>query len=145
MAILGALNSLAVHRLKWTRSELPPVAQKTLVDLEKTMSSDSSFKTYRDTLMQCQPPCIPYLGTYLTDLVFVDENPDFIGNLINFSKRRLVYHVICQFLQYRLPYPIMPVYQVNSLLSKLPQLDEAELFSLSLAREPRKANRNEIL
>ncbi len=40
-------------------------------DLEQIMSSDSSFRAYRTRLAGSDPPCIPYLGVYLTDLTFV--------------------------------------------------------------------------
>ena len=49
----------------------------------------------REALHRCDPPCIPYLGMYLTDLSFIEEGtPNFTedGGLLNFSKMRMVSH-----------------------------------------------------
>jgi hypothetical protein len=55
------------------------------------VSSDGRFKNLRDAMHKFDPPCIPYLGMYLMDLVFIEEStPDFTdNNLVNFSKLRM--------------------------------------------------------
>lgn len=153
MAIIAGLSFSSVFRLRWTREEMPAQTQKTMKELEQIMSSESSFKVYRHRLAASDPPCIPYLGVYLTDLTFMDENPDNITvetsngpvSLINFAKRKMVYNVISLVQQYQQrAYNLQPVHQIVQFLTKLPAMDEQELYLLSLKREPRKVQRADI-
>jgi son of sevenless-like protein len=43
-------------------------------------------------LNRVDPPCVPYLGLYLSDLTFIEESSQDISDkkLINFSKMRMV-------------------------------------------------------
>lgn len=41
-------------------------------ELEAIMGMEGSFKVYRQTLVEATPPCVPYIGVYLTDLVFIE-------------------------------------------------------------------------
>ena len=61
MAILAGLNWASVHRLHWTRKELPPSSTKALEELERALSSEKSFQSYRNMLAEVNPPAIPYL------------------------------------------------------------------------------------
>lgn len=67
-------------------------SKQTIEKLQMIVSSDGRFRALRDALHRCDPPCIPYLGMYLTDLSFIEEGtPNFTQEgLLNFSKMRMV-------------------------------------------------------
>jgi hypothetical protein len=48
------------------------------------------LKILRDAVHQANPPLVPYLGVYLSDLTFIEDgNADTVHNgLINFDKQR---------------------------------------------------------
>lgn len=125
-------------------------------ELSDLMDSNQSYRKFRDVLHSVDPPCIPYLGMYLTDLTFIEEgNPNNIHPpdadegvlLINFSKRKLVYNVILEIQQYQqTAYNLQPVEQIQTFLRKFPNnLDDSELWKMSLKREPRNADWNDLL
>ena len=60
--------------------------------LQNTVSSDGRFKNLREALRRCDPPCIPYIGMYLSDLSFIEEGTPTTteDGLLNFSKMRMV-------------------------------------------------------
>eukprot|EP01111_Echinosteliopsis_oligospora_P014929 TRINITY_DN5748_c1_g1_i1.p1 TRINITY_DN5748_c1_g1~~TRINITY_DN5748_c1_g1_i1.p1 ORF type:complete len:673 (+),score=164.12 TRINITY_DN5748_c1_g1_i1:79-2019(+) len=114
MAILAGLNASSVHRLKWTREEMPRQVHQVYESLQAALSSNQAYREYRNLLSHANPPCIPYLGVYLTDLTFVEDgNPDDIHGLINFTKRKYVYLSIDKVKQYQdTAYNLQPVYQI---------------------------------
>jgi hypothetical protein len=69
--------------------------KQTIEKLQTIVSSDGRFRSLRDALHRCDPPCIPYLGMYLTDLSFIEEGtPNFTEDgLLNFSKMRMVFNI----------------------------------------------------
>ncbi|KAJ6252377.1 guanine nucleotide exchange factor [Anaeramoeba flamelloides] len=146
ISILSGLNSASIHRLKFTWGDLPKTTDELFKTLVTQMSSDQAYKIYRNILHGLNPPCIPYLGVYLTDLTFIEDgNPNKIDGLINFYKRRLVYAVIEEIKQYQLkPYYFQAIHQISTHLEKLKIWDENECYSKSLKYEPRKAKKSAI-
>jgi son of sevenless-like protein len=78
-AIISGLQLSSINRLKFTREKIPKKIQQTFDSLVELMNNQRSFKVYRDTLAAQTPPCIPYLGVYLTDLTFIEDgNHDYL-------------------------------------------------------------------
>jgi len=147
MAIVAGLNQACILRLKYTVALAPKGLLKTLSILETKLSAIGSYREYRATIKSIAPPVIPYIGVYLTDLIFIEEgNPDEIDGLINFHKRRLIHNVLVDVRQYQqLGYVTIqsdPI--LTSFLKQLPFIGEKELFDLSLLREPRGAAKEDI-
>lgn len=95
MAIVAALQSSSVYRLKHTWSMIPASHKKAFESLCDLTTNAGNYKQYRRIIASVKPPCIPYIGIYLTDLTFIrDGNPNDImveeNKLINFSKRRML-------------------------------------------------------
>ncbi|GAB0205996.1 ras-specific guanine nucleotide-releasing factor 2 [Grus japonensis] len=96
---------------------------------------------FRRIPYDCNPPAVPYLGMYLTDLAFIEEGtPNFTEEgLVNFSKMRMISHIIREIRQFQqTSYRIEHQQKVTHyLLDKTLIIDEDTLYELSLKIEPR--------
>ncbi|XP_060762962.1 ras-specific guanine nucleotide-releasing factor 2 [Neoarius graeffei] len=141
LEITSALNRSAIYRLKKTWAKISKQTRALMDKLQKTVSSEGRFKNLRETLKNCNPPCVPYLGMYLTDLAFIEEGtPNFTEEgLVNFSKMRMISHIIREIRQFQqTPYRIEHQPKVSQyLLDKALIMDEDTLYDLSLKIEPR--------
>ena len=143
MAILSGINSTAVTRLKftWNLVQQTPLF-KIHQSLEFQMSSDKAFSTYRKLIKSAQNPCVPYLGVFLRDLLYIDESHKDMktDGSLNLSKFLMIGDVILliQSFQNR-GYEgfIDPVF-IKMLFSQT-ALDEEEAYTRSLELEPREA------
>jgi hypothetical protein len=143
MEVLAGIDNSAIYRLKRTWALVGQKYHKLYDRLKAQMSSSGAYKAQRDALHQCKPPCVPYLGMYLTDLTFIEDgNKDDVehqGNrLINFRKRRLLAAVLTEIQIYQqTPYCLTPITYIQLYLMGEKPPNNEELFQLSLQIEPR--------
>ncbi|KAJ2484356.1 hypothetical protein EV174_002493 [Coemansia sp. RSA 2320] len=78
MAVKAAIFCAAVMRLKQTWSLLPKKFNVLSKRLHAAMDPDHNYANYRAILRRSQPPLLPFLGLYLTDLTFLEDgNPTY--------------------------------------------------------------------
>jgi len=149
-SIISALATAPIHRLTRTWQQVNGKTKDILESMRKLMASTKNFAEYRDFLHKANPPCIPFLGVYLTDLTFIEDGiPSIIKktNLINFAKHAKTAEVISDIQQYQnAPYPLQPVPELQDyILSNMRTAgDVHEMYELSLAVEPREREDEKI-
>uniref|UniRef100_A0A672LXT7 Ras protein specific guanine nucleotide releasing factor 2 n=1 Tax=Sinocyclocheilus grahami TaxID=75366 RepID=A0A672LXT7_SINGR len=130
LEITSTLNRSAIYRLKKTWVKVCKQTKALMDRLQKIVSSEGRFKNLRETLKNCNPPCVPYL----------EGTPNFTEEgLVNFSKMRMISHIIREIRQFQqAPYRIDLQPKVTQfLLDKTLVMDEDTLYELSLKIEPR--------
>ncbi|KXN69700.1 cell division control protein [Conidiobolus coronatus NRRL 28638] len=151
MAILAGFNMAPVFRLKRTWDLIAGKPLIILETLKKTMDSSKNFAEYRELLHSVNPPCVPFLGVYLTDLTFnEDGNPNYmpkLPHLINFGKQAKTAEIIREIQGYQNShYNLDAVAEIQDYLtdqiSKAKNL--AQLYELSLQMEPKEREDEKI-
>ncbi|NXC01050.1 GNDS protein, partial [Orthonyx spaldingii] len=167
-AILSALQCNSVHRLKKTWDEVLRESFRTFHELSEIFSDENNHSLSRELLikegtskfatleinpkraqkrqqqqreMGVMQGTIPYLGTFLTDLVMLDTAmKDFLdGGLINFEKRRKEFEVIAQIKLLQSAcnnYSFTQEDQFVEWFHSLERLSDAESYGLSCEIEP---------
>jgi len=108
--------------------------------MTKLMSNESNYKNYRERLRGSNPPVVPYLGMYLTDLIFIENgNPDKTKeNHINFDKSRLIARVIKEIQSYQQsPYNLKKIPEFEIYFNNLKCLSESDIHQYSMLCEPK--------
>ncbi|XP_067411532.1 ras-specific guanine nucleotide-releasing factor 1 isoform X1 [Emydura macquarii macquarii] len=141
LEITSSLNRSAIFRLKKTWLKVSKQTKALIDKLQRLVSSEGRFKNLREALKNCDPPCVPYLGMYLTDLAFIEEGtPNYTEDgLVNFSKMRMISHIIREIRQFQqTSYKIEHQAKVTQyLLDQSFVMDEESLYESSLRIEPK--------
>lgn len=143
MAIVSALSSAAIHRLKRTWGNIGSRTHALLDSMNKLMMSTNNFQDYRCFIGAVNPPAIPFLGVFLNDLNAIEDSidgsPD-SANGINMSRRLKMAELIKDFVQYQeMGYNYIEIAPIQVLLNtgflKAAPIDKQ--YETSLALEPR--------
>ncbi|KAM9585577.1 LOW QUALITY PROTEIN: ral guanine nucleotide dissociation stimulator-like 2, partial [Morphnus guianensis] len=157
-AIISALQSSPVHRLRQSY-ETSRDAQRSYEELSAICSEQDNYSASRQLLLQDPPPepptrrqprrppqqrsmgVVPYLGTFLRDLVMLDAamKDELEDGYINFDKRRKEFEVLAQVRELQglcRGYRLHPQPRFRRWLRTLRPLPEARSHSLSYEIEP---------
>ncbi|KAI0304394.1 ras GEF [Multifurca ochricompacta] len=145
IAIVSGLNSPPIRRLKRTWEQINQRFMTMLGACEMTIDSNKNFSNYRSLLQRITPPCVPFIGLYLTTLTFIQDGaPNNIGTLVNFRKRQKAAEVIEEIQKWQSkPFNFAKVDLIHDYImdclnkfNNRPDVSD-EFWNLSLEREPR--------
>ncbi|KAK9856235.1 Cell division control protein [Penicillium brevicompactum] len=162
MAIICSLNLSMISRLKRTWDI---VSQKTKIALEHLrgiVDVSRNYAVLRQRLQNHVPPCLPFVGTYLTDLTFVDHGNQSSRTLstnesemdvINFDKHMKTARIISELQRFQIPHRLTEVpelqawmqnelVRVRSLRSHGDETTNQQFYRRSLVLEPREQSRS---
>ncbi|KAF8967114.1 ras guanine nucleotide exchange factor domain-containing protein [Flammula alnicola] len=146
IAITSGLNTPPIRRLKRTWEQVNQRFMAQFGACEMTIDSNKNFTKYRSLMASVTPPCVPFIGVFLSTLTFIqDGNPDNLsGGLVNFRKRQKASEVINDIKRWQAqPFNFQPLPSVISYINdSLNQFTDTRassehFWSLSLEREPR--------
>ncbi|KAI0884910.1 ras GEF [Annulohypoxylon maeteangense] len=157
MSIVCSLNNSIISRLRKTWDLVSPKRREMLKSLQAVVEPANNNKVLRARLQGHVPPCLPFLGMFLTDLTFVDiGNPptkqlpsagatDSGLTVINFDKHTRTAKIIGELQRFQIPYRLteIPDMQewIQAQVTRVKELDQGNVqvsyYRKSLLLEPR--------
>ncbi|KAL8740838.1 MAG: hypothetical protein Q9190_006496 [Brigantiaea leucoxantha] len=160
MAIICSLNSSTILRLKLTWDQVSSKTKTKLENLKQVVDVSRNYAVLRQRLQNTVPPCLPFVGTYLTDLTFVDvgnqttrqlpagDNDEQSVPVINFDKHMKTAKIISEFQRFQIPYRLTEVPElqtwIQDQLVRVRSSDQTNVqnyYRRSLLLEPRGTQR----
>ena len=157
MAIICSLNSSTIMRLERTWDFVSQKRKDILKVLQDIVEPTKNHAVLRQRLQEHVPPCLPFVGTYLTDLTFVDignpatkQLPGMSGedsiSVINFDKHSRTAKIIGELQRFQIPYRLTEVPELQEWLQAQivrvrcsnDQNNIQQYYRKSLLLEPRK-------
>ncbi|KAI0843652.1 ras GEF [Hypoxylon sp. FL0890] len=157
MSIVCSLNNSIISRLRKTWEHVSLKRREMLKSLQAVVEPANNNKVLRARLQGHVPPCLPFLGMFLTDLTFVD-----IGNpatkqlpaagsndngltVINFDKHTRTAKIIGELQRFQIPYRLTEVPDmqewIQAQVTRVKESDQGNVqvsyYRKSLLLEPR--------
>ncbi|KAL7722256.1 Ras guanine nucleotide exchange factor [Entamoeba marina] len=139
-AVITALQSVAVYRLKVSWEILPIKTKELFNELTHLVSEDNNFAELRKQMKIVTPPTIPFIGSTLTDLIYTsDGNETTCNTQYNFYKLRSIGNLIKEIqIKQKTPFPFYHAHSLQQLIEYLEVIhDEESLYKMSIAQEPK--------
>jgi len=144
MEITAALAAAPIARLNKSWSNK---TREQFKELERLMLAN--FRELRSITTNASPPCIPYLGLYFSDLVFIEDgNPTYLKdapNLINWEKALMSYSAVEEVQRFQsYPFVLTPCPSIQSFLDRIisaSSMSESQAYQMSLSLEPRESKK----
>ena len=123
MAVICALNSSTIARLKRTWELVSQKTKAILEELKQIVDVSRNYVVLRQRLQSHPPPCLPFVGIYLTDLTFVDHGNQTTRQLnteegslsvINFDKHVKTAKIISELQRFQIPYRLTEVPELQA-------------------------------
>lgn len=155
MAIICALDSSTILRLKRTWELVSAKTKARLEHLKSVVDISRNYTVLRQRLQNQVPPCLPFVGTYLTDLTFVDvgnqttrqlagEGDEAGRAVINFDKHMKTAKIISELQRFQIPYRFTEIPELQAWMQdqlvRVRTSDECNMsnhYRRSLLLEPR--------
>ena len=123
MAIVCALDSTNIKRMRKTWESVPQKTKSAFEDLRKVVDISRNYSVLRQRVQSHLPPCLPFIGVYLTDLTMVDSaNPatrpleidDGNNSVINLDKHMKTAKIISELQKFQIPYRLTEVSELQT-------------------------------
>lgn len=154
-AVICSLESSTILRLRRTWELVSSKTKATLEHLKSVVDISKNYAVLRQRLQNHVPPCLPFVGTYLTDLTFVDignhttrqlprEGPEESKSVINFDKHMKTAKIISELQRFQIPYRFTEIPELQTWMQdqlvRVRTSDESSMqnhYRRSLILEPR--------
>ena len=154
-AVVCSLESSTILRLKRTWELVSSKTKATLEHLKSVVDISKNYAVLRQRLQNHVPPCLPFVGTYLTDLTFVDignqttrqlpgEGAEESKSVINFDKHMKTAKIISELQRFQIPYRFTEIPELQTWMQdqlvRVRTSDESSMqnhYRRSLILEPR--------
>ena len=156
VAIICSLTQSTIGRLKQTWEHVSNKTKLRLENLKNIINHERNYASLRAIFQNQTPPCVPWVGLYLTDLTFVDAGNQTTRQLhgtgaegpksvINFDKHMKTAKIISELQRFQVAYRLTEVPELQTWLQdqlvRVRTVDQTSIakdyYRRSLLLEPR--------